>query len=102
LRLVAIRPFRKSKNSHTRATVGGGSNAADSSPICREALNSLSPNDFTDTDAITQRLADFETRYNQSAKAFKWKFTTTDLHDFLQRLDRHTDHPTAAGDCRSW
>ncbi len=56
----------------------------------------LSPNDFTDTDAITQRLADFEGRYNQTAKPFKWKFTTSDLNDFLQRLDRHTDHPVAA------
>jgi len=56
----------------------------------------LSPNDFTDTDEITQRLADFEKRYNQNATAFKWKFTTTDLRDFLKRLDRHTDHPAAA------
>ncbi len=56
----------------------------------------LSPNDFTDTEAIAQRLADFETRYNETATAFKWKFTTADLNDFLQRLDRHTDHPVAA------
>ncbi len=56
----------------------------------------LSPNDFTDTDSIVKRLADFETHYNQNATAFKWKFTTTDLRDFLQRLDRHTDHPAAA------
>lgn len=56
----------------------------------------LSPNGFTDTDEITQRLADFEKRYNQNATAFKWKFTTTDLRDFLKRLDRHTDHPAAA------
>ncbi len=56
----------------------------------------LTPNDFTDTDVITGRLADFESRYNQTATAFKWKFTTTDLDNFLQRLDRHTDHRTAA------
>ncbi len=56
----------------------------------------LSPNDFVDTDEITQRLDDFEKRYNQHATPFKWKFTTTDLHDFLQPLDRHTDHPAAA------
>jgi len=56
----------------------------------------LSPNDFTDTDIITRRLAEFETRYNQTAKTFNWKFTTTDLDDFLQRLDRHTTHPIAA------
>jgi len=29
------------------------------------------------------------TRYNQAAKPFKWKFTTTDLADFLDRLDHH-------------
>ena len=56
----------------------------------------LSPNDFVDTDEITQRLDDFEKRYNQHATPFNWKFTTTDLHDFLQPLDRHTDHPAAA------
>ncbi len=56
----------------------------------------LSPNDFTDTDEIAKRLANFESRYNHTATPFKWKFTTTDLRDFLQRLDRHTDHPTAA------
>lgn len=55
----------------------------------------LSPNDFTDTDVITTRLTDFETRYNQTATAFKWKFTTTDLDEFLQRLDRHSK-PAAA------
>ena len=39
----------------------------------------LSPNDFTDLDAVTDRLSAFETRYNQTAQPFKWKFTTTDL-----------------------
>jgi len=56
----------------------------------------VSPNDFTDTDAIAERLASFETRYNQTAKPFRWKFTTTDLANLLQRLDHHTDHPAAA------
>jgi len=36
-----------------------------------------------------ERLAAFETRYNQAAKPFKWKFTTTDLADLMDRLDRH-------------
>ena len=48
----------------------------------------LSPNDFTDTDAVAQRLADFEERYNQTARPFNWKVTATDLDDLLQRLDR--------------
>ncbi|HZM65920.1 MAG TPA: hypothetical protein VFC16_06430 [Nakamurella sp.] len=39
----------------------------------------LSPNDFDDLDVVIERLAAFETRYNQAAKPFKWKFTTTDL-----------------------
>jgi homeodomain-containing protein/DDE superfamily endonuclease len=49
----------------------------------------LSPNDFNDLDVVVERLAAFETRYNQAAKPFKWKFTTTDLADLMDRLDRH-------------
>jgi len=49
----------------------------------------LSPNDFDDLDVVIERLAAFETRYNQAAKPFKWKFTTTDLADLMDRLDRH-------------
>jgi transposase len=49
----------------------------------------VSPNDFDDLDVVVERLAAFETRYNQAAKPFKWKFTTTDLADFLDRLDTH-------------
>jgi len=63
----------------------------------------LSPNDFTDLDIVEQRLTRFETRYNATANPFKWKFTTTDLADLLDRLDRHeqdqtpnTAEPTAA------
>jgi len=40
-------------------------------------------------DVVVKRLADFETHYNQAAKPFKWKFTTTDLTDLLQRLEQH-------------
>jgi len=49
----------------------------------------LSPNDFDDLDVVVERLAAFETRYNQAAKPFKWKFTTTDLADLMDRLDQH-------------
>ncbi len=48
----------------------------------------ISPNDFTDLNVVVKRLADFETHYNQAAKPFKWKFTTTDLTDLLQRLEQ--------------
>jgi transposase len=56
----------------------------------------LSPNDFTDLGAITDRLSAFETRYNQTARPFKWKFTTTDLDDLLARLDHQPTQPRAA------
>jgi hypothetical protein len=63
----------------------------------------LSPNDFTDLEMVEQRLTRFENRYNAAAKPFKWKITTTDLTEFLNRLDRHQeaqtptrDQPTAA------
>ena len=49
----------------------------------------LSPNIFEDLDAVVQRLADFKDRYNQTARPFQWKFTTDDLAEFLDRLDRH-------------
>jgi len=39
----------------------------------------LSPNDFDDLEVVVERLAAFETRYNQAAKPFKGKFTTSRL-----------------------
>jgi hypothetical protein len=54
----------------------------------------LSPNDFTDLDVIEQRLTRFEVRYNTAAKPFKWKLTTNDLADLLERLDRHQEVQT--------
>ena len=53
----------------------------------------LSPNDFTDIDAVSDRLSAFENRYNQTAQPFKWKFTTTDLTELLERLDNHKPQP---------
>jgi hypothetical protein len=49
----------------------------------------LNPNDFTDLSQIRGRLAAFETRYNAIARPFGWKFTRTDLHDLLHRIDAH-------------
>jgi hypothetical protein len=43
---------------------------------------------------IEQRLTRFEDRYNGAARPFKWKFTTTDLADLLDRLDRHQQAQT--------
>jgi hypothetical protein len=49
----------------------------------------LTPNDFAGLDQIRDRLAAFETRYNEIARPFSWKFTRTDLHDLLRRIDAH-------------
>ncbi|MDZ4390920.1 MAG: IS630 family transposase [Gemmatimonadales bacterium] len=49
----------------------------------------LSPNDFTELHEVIDRLNSFQTRYNQTARPFKWKFTTTDLNDLLTKLDTH-------------
>ncbi len=56
----------------------------------------LTPNDFDDLDVVVERLAAFESRYNQAARPFHWKFTTTDLADLIDRLDRH--HPAITTD----
>ncbi len=49
----------------------------------------VAPNDFTHLDQVSQRLADFEPRYNATARPFQWKFTPADLDDLLARIDRH-------------
>jgi len=55
----------------------------------------VSPNDFTHLDQVKQRLADFEQRYNATARPFQWKFTPTDLDDLLHRIDQHQQQTTA-------
>lgn len=53
----------------------------------------VSPDDFTDLAQVADWLRAFEDRYNATAQPFQWKFTTSDLDDPLDRLDRHTaDH----------
>ena len=49
----------------------------------------VSPNDFTDLDQITERLAAFEDRYNAMGEPFDWTFGRDDLDKLLTRLDRH-------------
>ena len=49
----------------------------------------VSPNDFTNLAQVEQRLADFEQRYNATARPFQWKFTRSDLDDLLNRIDQH-------------
>lgn len=56
----------------------------------------LSPNDFTDLNAVEQRLLAFEDRYNATTIPFKWKYTTADLNRHLERLDQHEQTHQAA------
>lgn len=60
----------------------------------------VSPNDFTDTNQIRDRLAAFEDRYNPIAAPFGWRFSRRDLHDLLRRIEQHDheleEHPKAA------
>jgi len=49
----------------------------------------LTPNDFTNLDAVEQRLHAFARRYEQIAQPFDWKFTRQDLHELLARADEH-------------
>ncbi|MFJ1550093.1 IS630 family transposase [Streptomyces sp. NPDC088246] len=50
----------------------------------------VAPNDFTDLAEVRDRLRGFEDRYNATAQPFQWRFTTSDLDDLPDRLDRHT------------
>jgi transposase-like protein len=49
----------------------------------------LTPNDFTDTAVIEKRLHDFETSYNAAARPFRWRFTTSNLAELMERIDQH-------------
>jgi hypothetical protein len=53
----------------------------------------VTPNDFTDTEQIAERLAAFEDRYNTIAEPFDWRFTR---HDLAQMLERIAGHDPAA------
>jgi hypothetical protein len=49
----------------------------------------LTPNDFPDLDALTQRLTPFATHYRQIARPFHWSFTRHDLQNVLARIADH-------------
>ncbi len=55
----------------------------------------VSPNDFTNLEQVERRLADFELRYNATARPFQWKFTPTDLDDHLARINQHQQQAAA-------
>ena len=48
----------------------------------------LTPNNFKNIAAVEQRLMDFQAKYEQIAKPFKWKFTKKDLLSTLARIDK--------------
>jgi hypothetical protein len=54
------------------------------SVIQRKVIKSA---DFADLAVLTQRLTDFEPRYNAAATPFDWKFTRADLADLLRRIE---------------
>lgn len=49
----------------------------------------LTPNDFPDLASVQDRLLRFQAHYEEIGAPFEWKFTRADLHQLLDRLDRH-------------
>jgi transposase len=47
------------------------------------------PADFADLAALADRLCRFGDRYNETARPFDWRFTSSDLAAMLERLDAH-------------
>jgi DDE superfamily endonuclease len=46
----------------------------------------LTPNDFTDLNALAERLLDFQYYWETTARPFEWKFTRQHLREFLSKL----------------
>jgi len=46
----------------------------------------LTPMDLPDKVAVTHRILDFQRRYDQTAKPFRWNFTRADLQERLQTI----------------
>ncbi len=57
----------------------------------------ISPNDFAGPSQLSATLLAFTSRYNQTARPFKWKFTAADLTGLLQRISAH-DEPAQEPD----
>ncbi len=49
----------------------------------------LTPNDFTSTAEVEDRILRFQRHYAQVARPFRWKFTRRDLQELLDRLQRY-------------
>ena len=52
----------------------------------------LTPNDFADLDALTERLLAFGRRYRQVAQPFDWTFTRQDLDRVLAKIAEREPH----------
>jgi uncharacterized protein YdaL len=46
----------------------------------------LTPNDFTDLNALAERLLEFQYHWESTARPFEWKFTRQDLTELLAKL----------------
>jgi len=51
----------------------------------------LTPNDFPDLESLEAAILQFQTRYNQIAEPFKWKYTKDDLKKTLSKISAHAD-----------
>lgn len=49
----------------------------------------IATGDFADLEELAERLLAFQDRYNATADPFDWKYSRTDLNDYLTRLRRH-------------
>jgi len=47
----------------------------------------LTPNDFTDLNALAERLLDFQYYWEITGRPFEWKFTRQDLAELLAKID---------------
>ncbi len=46
----------------------------------------LTPNDFPDLDILAERILEFQSYWQATARPFAWKFTRQDLSDWLEKL----------------
>lgn len=53
----------------------------------------IATGDFTDLNDLAARILAFQKRYNTTATPFDWKYTRSDLNDYLTRLRRHDNTP---------
>src|ERR1035441_9020298 len=48
----------------------------------------LTPNDFSDLDAVADRLLDFQYYWEATARPFEWTFTRDDLKNLLDKFEQ--------------